>query len=153
MKCLSLSGRKLNQLSVCCCADVFLPCPDNLLVNLHECRDMVIELLNQLPGLFEGNHETGNALGTALQAAFKLMVGQSYSLSFCLSLRSFACVVLVFFLGSWFLFLCVCVCVCGVCLCSSYLKQFSQEQSFVRLPSLHACVYHFVYKEVAGKCS
>ena len=109
VKCLALSGRKLNQLSVCCCADVFLPCPDNLLVNLHECRDMVIELLNQLPGLFEGNHETGNALGTALQAAFKLMVGQSYSLSFCVSLRSFAHVVLVFFLGSWFLFLCVCL--------------------------------------------
>lgn len=116
MKCLALSGRKLNQLSVCCCADVFLPCPDNLLVNLHECRDMVIELLNQLPGLFEGNHETGNALGTALQAAFKLMVGQSYRLSFCLSLRSFARVVLVFFLGSWFLFLCVWVCVC-MCVC------------------------------------
>ncbi|XP_076459524.1 protein transport protein Sec24A-like isoform X2 [Babylonia areolata] len=53
--------------------DVFLPIPDSLLVNLHECRDMVVELLTQLPNLFEGNHETGNALGTALQAAFKLM--------------------------------------------------------------------------------
>ncbi|XP_070186969.1 protein transport protein Sec24A-like isoform X2 [Littorina saxatilis] len=53
--------------------DVFLPTPDSLLVNLHECREMVVELLNQLPGLFEGNHETGNALGSALQAAYKLM--------------------------------------------------------------------------------
>lgn len=53
--------------------DVFLPCPDNLLVNLHESKDMVTELLTQLPGLFEDNKETGSALGTALQAAFKLM--------------------------------------------------------------------------------
>lgn len=35
---------------------------------------MVVELLNQLPGLFENNQETGSAMGTALQAAFKLMV-------------------------------------------------------------------------------
>jgi hypothetical protein len=71
---------------VVCCADVFLPSPDNLLVNLHECKDMVIELLNQLPNLFEENHETGNALGTALQAAFKLMVSVKLlasSVTFC----------------------------------------------------------------------
>lgn len=53
--------------------DVFLPCPDNLLVNLHESKDMVTELLGQLPGLFADSTETGSALGTALQAAFKLM--------------------------------------------------------------------------------
>ncbi|KAL8573166.1 hypothetical protein ACOMHN_036151 [Nucella lapillus] len=53
--------------------DVFLPCPDSLMVNMHERRDMVMELLNQLPTLFEGNQETGNALGSALQAAFKLL--------------------------------------------------------------------------------
>ena len=55
--------------------DPFLPCPDNLLVNLHESKELVIELLNQLPTLFEGNHETGSALGAALQSAHKLMVG------------------------------------------------------------------------------
>ncbi|RUS79855.1 hypothetical protein EGW08_012381 [Elysia chlorotica] len=53
--------------------DPFLPCPDNLLVNLHESKELVIELLNQLPSLFEGNHETGSALGAALQSAHKLM--------------------------------------------------------------------------------
>ncbi|GFR98794.1 SEC24 family, member A [Elysia marginata] len=53
--------------------DPFLPCPDNLLVYLHESKELVIELLNQLPTLFEGNHETGSALGAALQAAHKLM--------------------------------------------------------------------------------
>ncbi|KAK3738631.1 hypothetical protein RRG08_006729 [Elysia crispata] len=53
--------------------DPFLPCPDNLLVNLHESKELVIELLNQLPTLFEGNHETGSALGAALQSAHKLM--------------------------------------------------------------------------------
>ncbi|XP_076437651.1 protein transport protein Sec24A-like isoform X2 [Babylonia areolata] len=53
--------------------DVFLPCPDSLMVNLHERRDMVTELLTQMPALFEGNLETGNALGSALQAGFKLL--------------------------------------------------------------------------------
>ncbi|XP_060080427.1 protein transport protein Sec24A-like isoform X2 [Ylistrum balloti] len=53
--------------------DVFLPCPDNLLVNLQESKELVIDLLNQLPNLFEGNMETGSALGPALQAAYKLM--------------------------------------------------------------------------------
>ncbi|XP_033742326.1 protein transport protein Sec24A-like isoform X2 [Pecten maximus] len=53
--------------------DVFLPCPDNLLVNLQESKELVIDLLNQLPNMFEGNLETGSALGPALQAAYKLM--------------------------------------------------------------------------------
>ncbi|KAJ8318325.1 hypothetical protein KUTeg_003416 [Tegillarca granosa] len=52
--------------------DVFLPCPDDLLVNLQESKELVIDLLNQLPSMFEGNMETGSALGAALQAAFKL---------------------------------------------------------------------------------
>lgn len=33
------------------------------------------DLLSQLPNLFQGNLETGSALGSALQAAYKLMVG------------------------------------------------------------------------------
>lgn len=53
--------------------DVFLPCPDNLLVNLQESKEMVSDLLNQLPTLFEHNRETGSALGAALQAAYKLI--------------------------------------------------------------------------------
>jgi len=53
--------------------EVFLPCPDGLLVNLHEAKDMVVEFLNKLPTYFEKNMSTGSALGPALQAAFKLM--------------------------------------------------------------------------------
>ena len=55
-------------------SEVFLPCPDNLLVNLQESKELVIDLLNQLPTMFEGNLETGSALGAALNAAHKLVV-------------------------------------------------------------------------------
>lgn len=53
--------------------EVFLPRPDNLLVNLQECKDLVLDLLAQLPTTFLNSHDTGSALGPALQAAFKLM--------------------------------------------------------------------------------
>lgn len=55
-------------------ADVFLPCPDNLLVNLKECRELINDLLQQLPKRFANEHDNKSALGAALQAAFKLMV-------------------------------------------------------------------------------
>lgn len=53
--------------------EIFLPLPDSLLVNLHESRDLVEDLLRRLPELFANNMETGNALGAALQASFKLL--------------------------------------------------------------------------------
>ena len=59
--------------------DVFLPCPDSLLVNFSECRDLIVDLLNMLPNLFEGNMETGSALGAALQAGFKMTVSNNTS--------------------------------------------------------------------------
>ena len=34
----------------------------------------MIDLLQQLPTMFESNMESGSALGAALQAAYKLMV-------------------------------------------------------------------------------
>ena len=55
--------------------DVFLPLPEGLLVNLQESKELVIDLLTNLPAMFEGTSETSSALGGALQAAFKLMVG------------------------------------------------------------------------------
>ena len=55
-------------------SDIFLLCPDDLLVNLNECKSLVVDLLNQLPTLFENNMETRSALGAALQAAFKMTV-------------------------------------------------------------------------------
>jgi hypothetical protein len=58
--------------------DVFLPCPDNLLVNLAESRELVKYLLNQLPSKFPTSHDTNSALGAALQAAYKLMVSYMF---------------------------------------------------------------------------
>ena len=61
-------------LMVICVTDVFLPCPDGLLVNLHESKSLISDLLSQLPEMFEKNRETGNAMGAALQVSLKLMV-------------------------------------------------------------------------------
>ena len=66
-------------------ADVFLPHPDNLLVNLRSRRKVIEEFLtNILPSFplsenstFDGNSsfitDTGSALGPALQAAYKVL--------------------------------------------------------------------------------
>ncbi|XP_046796035.1 protein transport protein Sec24B isoform X1 [Gallus gallus] len=53
--------------------DIFLPTPDGLLVNLHESKELIKDLLNALPNMFTNTRETHSALGSALQAAFKLM--------------------------------------------------------------------------------
>ncbi|XP_033329992.2 protein transport protein Sec24AB [Megalopta genalis] len=53
--------------------DVFLPCPENLIVNLKEREELIRDLLAQLPTKFQGTHDTNSALGAALQAAYKLM--------------------------------------------------------------------------------
>ncbi|KFV88830.1 Protein transport protein Sec24B, partial [Struthio camelus australis] len=53
--------------------DIFLPTPDSLLVNLHESKELIKDLLSALPNMFTNTRETHSALGPALQAAFKLM--------------------------------------------------------------------------------
>ncbi|XP_043925169.1 protein transport protein Sec24A [Protopterus annectens] len=53
--------------------DVFIPMPENLLVNLNESKELVQDLLRVLPQRFLKTMETQSALGPALQAAFKLM--------------------------------------------------------------------------------
>ncbi|XP_045141010.1 protein transport protein Sec24A isoform X2 [Echinops telfairi] len=53
--------------------DVFIPMPENLLVNLNESKELVQDLLKTLPQMFGKTLETQSALGPALQAAFKLM--------------------------------------------------------------------------------
>ena len=65
---------RLTIVFFCFFSDIFLPCPDNLLVNLSECRSLVEDLLNQLPRMFDNNMETRSAMGAALQAAYKMMV-------------------------------------------------------------------------------
>uniref|UniRef100_G3N9B4 SEC24 homolog A, COPII coat complex component n=1 Tax=Gasterosteus aculeatus aculeatus TaxID=481459 RepID=G3N9B4_GASAC len=54
--------------------DIFLPTPDSLLVNLNECKELVQDLLKSLPTLFQKTMETQSALGSALQAAYKLLL-------------------------------------------------------------------------------
>ncbi|XP_030314759.1 protein transport protein Sec24A [Calypte anna] len=53
--------------------DVFIPMPENLLVNLNENKELIQDLLRSLPQMFTKSLETQSALGPALQAAFKLM--------------------------------------------------------------------------------
>ncbi|KAI9033323.1 hypothetical protein DFJ74DRAFT_652041 [Hyaloraphidium curvatum] len=54
--------------------EVFLPQPDDLLVNLTESRKTVEALLSKLGDMFRSTHNAQNALGTALQAAYKLLL-------------------------------------------------------------------------------
>lgn len=53
--------------------DVFLPCPENLIVNLKEREELIRDLLTQLSVKFCGTHDTNSALGAGLQAALKLL--------------------------------------------------------------------------------
>ena len=59
-------------------ADVFIPTPENLLVNIRESKNLVEELLHQLPKIHTldvvGEVDTYSALGAALEVAKKLMV-------------------------------------------------------------------------------
>jgi len=52
--------------------NVFLPQPNDLLVNLTECRAGVEALLRGLPAMYAQAAATPSALGAALQAAYKL---------------------------------------------------------------------------------
>jgi len=57
--------------------DVFLPKPNDILVNLVEAKAGVENLLSRLNDMFHDTHNTGNALGAGLQAAFKLIVSRA----------------------------------------------------------------------------
>ena len=37
---------------------MFLPSPSDLLVNLRECRELIVSLLTELPDMFKGNGDT-----------------------------------------------------------------------------------------------
>lgn len=54
--------------------DVFLPKPTDLLVSLSEARACLDNLLSRLADMFKDNHNVGNAMSSALQAAYKLIV-------------------------------------------------------------------------------
>lgn len=53
--------------------DVFLPKPQDLLVNAQEARLALENLLGRLSDMFSETYTTGSAMGAGLQAAFKLV--------------------------------------------------------------------------------
>ncbi|KAL5522661.1 hypothetical protein ACEPAG_8679 [Sanghuangporus baumii] len=53
--------------------DVYLPKPNDLLVNLSEARASIEALLGRLGEMFQESHSVGSALGPALQAGYKLI--------------------------------------------------------------------------------
>ncbi|XP_059297157.1 protein transport protein SEC24 A-like isoform X2 [Lycium ferocissimum] len=53
--------------------DVFIPLPDDLLVNLSESRTVVDAFLDSFPSMFQENTNVESAFGPALRAAFMVM--------------------------------------------------------------------------------
>ena len=54
--------------------DVFVPLPDDLLVNLSESRNVVDSFLDSLPTMFQDTMNVESAFGPALKAALLVMV-------------------------------------------------------------------------------
>lgn len=55
--------------------ELFIPIPDELLVNLSDSREVVEMLLETLPAIHQNSRSAETALGPAIRVAFKLMVG------------------------------------------------------------------------------
>ncbi|TYJ11835.1 hypothetical protein E1A91_A11G304200v1 [Gossypium mustelinum] len=53
--------------------DIFVPLPDDLLVNLSESRTVVETFLDSLPSMFQDNVNVESAFGPAVKAAFMVM--------------------------------------------------------------------------------
>lgn len=53
--------------------DIFVPLPDDLLVNLSESRSVVETFLDSLPSMFQDNVNMESAFGPALKAAYMVM--------------------------------------------------------------------------------
>jgi protein transport protein SEC24 len=62
-----------NMLVVGDIDDTFLPQPQDLLLNINECREGIEALLGQFSTLFATNQNGNNAMGSALKAAHKLI--------------------------------------------------------------------------------
>lgn len=54
--------------------DIFIPLPDDLLVNLSESRSVVESFLDSLPAMFQDNANLESAFGPAIKAALMVMV-------------------------------------------------------------------------------
>ncbi|KAJ8754890.1 hypothetical protein K2173_015402 [Erythroxylum novogranatense] len=53
--------------------DIFIPLPDDLLINLSDSRTVVDAFLDSLPSMFQQNMNVESALGPALKSAFMVM--------------------------------------------------------------------------------
>lgn len=53
--------------------DIFLPLPDDLLVNLSDSREVVETLLTKLPSIFQSTNNVESVLGVALKAAYNVV--------------------------------------------------------------------------------
>jgi len=54
-------------------SELFLPLPEDLLVNLKESREVIDSLLEALPGMYEKTRDMEAALGPALTGAYRVM--------------------------------------------------------------------------------
>lgn len=54
--------------------ELFIPIPDELLVNLSDSREQVEMLLETLPAIHQNSRTSETAVGAAIRVAFKLMV-------------------------------------------------------------------------------
>ena len=54
--------------------ELFIPIPDELLVNLSESREVIDTLLDGLASIHQNTRNVESALGPAIRVAFKLMV-------------------------------------------------------------------------------
>ena len=61
--------------------DIFVPLPDDLLVNLSESRNVVEAFLDSLPPMFQNNVNVESAFGPALKAAYMVMVSYCAAMS------------------------------------------------------------------------
>ncbi|KAJ0044518.1 hypothetical protein Pint_03964 [Pistacia integerrima] len=79
MKASNLDNLKISSLTqpqmmvVSDLDDIFVPLPDDLLVNLSESRSVVGTFLDSLPTMFQDNVNVESAFGPALKAAFMVM--------------------------------------------------------------------------------
>lgn len=71
--CLPVGVTEPEMLVVSDLDDVFLPKPNDILVNLTESRAGFESLLTRLGDMFKDNTTSGSAMGAALQAAYKLV--------------------------------------------------------------------------------
>lgn len=80
--CLPPGSTDPTMLVVSDLEDVFLPKPQDLLVNANEAKPALENLLGRLSDMFSETYTTGSAMGAGLQAAFKLVV-RSLFLAHC----------------------------------------------------------------------